>query len=205
MALTLPILVGLDGARKMSKSYGNHIGVSEEPNAQFGKAMSLPDGAMKDWFTLLTGIPIEEVAALADPAKTHPREAKDRLAREIVAAFHGEAAARAASEHFAKVISRKELPDEIPVIALPGLHFGDEIPLPNAMKALGVTPSTSSARLLIAKGAVIIQDEKITDVNYKWRVNREDVWKVGKKGKVFRVRIGEPEKPSPPGTTGPTT
>ena len=201
VAMTLPILVGLDGARKMSKSYGNHIGVSEDANSQFGKTMRIDDKFMEDWFTLLTTVPFEMIDTLIDPAKTHPREAKDRLAREIVRTFHGEAAALAASEHFAKVISRKELPDEIPVMTLTGLHFGDEIPLPNAMKALGITSSTSSARVLIAQGAVVIKDEKITDVNYKWRANPDDVWKVGKKGKVFRVGVPDSEKPPPSGNT----
>lgn len=105
--MTLPILVGLDGVRKMSKSYGNHIGVAEDANSQYGKAMSIPDAAMKDWFTLLTDIPLEEAAALLDSAKTHPRAAKDRLAREIVSAYHGAAAAREASARFEKVHVRK--------------------------------------------------------------------------------------------------
>jgi tyrosyl-tRNA synthetase len=191
VAMTLPILVGLDGARKMSKSYGNHIGVSEEPNAQFGKAMSLPDGAMKDWLTLLTGIPIEEVAALADPAKTHPRAAKDRLAREIVRMFHGEAAALAASEHFAKVISRKELPDDIPKKEIPAPE--GFVMLPNLIKQLGIAASASAARALIAQGAVWIldekADEKVTDVNYRWEAGRKAVLKVGKKGTVFHVEV----------------
>jgi tyrosyl-tRNA synthetase len=191
VAMTLPILVGLDGARKMSKSYGNHVGVAEDPNTQFGKTMSIPDAAMKDWFTLLTTVDLAEVAALADPAKTHPREAKDRLGREIVKAFHGEAAARGASEHFARVVSRKERPDVIPVKTLaPGTApEPDGIPLPRAIKDLGLAPSTSAARALIAQGAVEINDTRVTNVNHKWKPNPDDVWKVGKKGNVFRVEV----------------
>jgi tyrosyl-tRNA synthetase len=189
VAMTLPILVGTDGARKMSKSYGNHIGVAEDANSQFGKTMSIPDAAMKDWFTLLTGIPIGEVASIVDPVKTHPREAKDRLGREIVKAFHGEAEARAAAEHFAKVVSRKERPDVVPVKELAAASPDEGIPLPNAIKGLGLSPSTSAARALIVQGAVEINDAKVTDVNYHWKPNPADVWKVGKKGNVFRVAV----------------
>jgi tyrosyl-tRNA synthetase len=190
VAMTLPILVGLDGARKMSKSYGNHIGVTEDPHSMFGKTMSIPDGAMKDWYTLLTGVTLEEVTGLTDPARTHPREAKDRLAREIVTSFHGAAAAREASEHFAKVVSRKERPDVIPVKPLAlAVPPEDGVPIPTLLKALGLTPSTSAARALVIQGAVEINDRKITDVNYRWKPNPQDVWKVGKKGTVFRVEV----------------
>jgi tyrosyl-tRNA synthetase len=198
VAMTLPILVGLDGSRKMSKSYGNHIGVAEDPRAMFGKTMSIPDAAMKDWYTLLTGVPLGDVVALADPARTHPREAKDRLAREIVANFHGEASAREASGHFAKVVSRKERPEEIPnrPLALPA-PLPDAIPLPRVIKDLRLAPSTSAARALIAQGAVEINDRKVTDVNAAWKPNAEDVWKVGKKGVYFRVQV-KPNSPSNP-------
>ncbi len=190
VTMTLPILVGLDGERKMSKSYGNHIGVAEGATDQFGKTMSIPDAAMKDWFTLLTGVPLEEVAALVDPAKTHPREAKDRLGREIAKAFHGDEAARAASEHFAKVISRKELPDDIPdrsVDAPEGFFM-----LPNLIKELGLAASASAARALIAQGAVSIGEEKVTDIRYRWEAGRKAVLKVGKKGQIFRVEVKKP-------------
>ncbi len=195
VAMTLPILVGLDGERKMSKSYGNHIGVAEDADAQFGKTMSIPDAAMKDWLTLLTAVPLAEIAALADTAKTHPREAKDRLAREVVATFHGAAAAQAASERFAKVISRKELPDVIPekTVAAPEGF----VTLPHLIKNLGMAASASAARALIAQGAVLILDdsgteEKVTDVNYRWPAGRKAVLKVGKKGNVFRVEVKSP-------------
>jgi tyrosyl-tRNA synthetase len=186
-AMTLPILVGLDGVRKMSKSYGNHIGVSEDAHAMYGKTMSIPDAAMKDWFTLLTGVPLEEAAGLADAARTHPRAAKDRLAREIVTAYHGGAAAQEASAHFEKVVSRKELPADIPVKRLPRPAGADGIALPQALKDLGAAASTSEARRLIAQGAVEIGGVKKTDVNEKVKIDSAQVWKVGKKGNVFRV------------------
>ena len=220
VALTLPILVGLDGARKMSKSYGNHIGVSEDPDAQYGKAMSIPDAAMKDWFTLVTGVPLDEAAALCDAAKTHPRAAKDRLAREVVRTYHGEAAASAASERFVtvrKVAASQLAPEQLSGRALieivePGqvkvvldwgevaerqldpqrwLKDADGVPLPQLLLDVGFAESTSKARALISQGGIRINGVKANDVNA--RVARRGTYRIeiGKKGKIYDVSFAD--------------
>lgn len=115
VCLTTPLIPGLDGVEKMSKSLGNAIGVRESPDDMFGKTMSIPDALMKSWFENITGLPAGEIAKLCDPARTSPREAKDRLAQEVVAMFHGRNAAAAASAEFLKRFRDKELPADMPV------------------------------------------------------------------------------------------
>ena len=110
-----PLLVGLDGTRKMSKSYGNTIGITDEPNDMFGKVMSLPDSLMADWFELTTDMPMDEIKSLLESG-AHPREMKETLARHIVTRFHNEAAADAGSAHFKRVFSEKKTPEKISLI-----------------------------------------------------------------------------------------
>src|SRR5690606_34572716 len=100
VVMVLPILVGLDGKEKMSKSKGNYVGLTDPPNEMFGKLMSIPDALMKNYFELLTPVPDDRMRSLLDPATTHPREAKDVLARIIVEEFYTPSAAELASEEF---------------------------------------------------------------------------------------------------------
>ena len=102
----------------MSKSKGNYIGVTDEPNDMFGKVMSISDEMMENYFTLLTDLPAEKIAELIDPEKTHPKEAKVLLGKKIVAQFYDEAAADAAAEEFEKVFAKGQLPDEIEEIEM---------------------------------------------------------------------------------------
>jgi tyrosyl-tRNA synthetase len=147
--LTMPLLVGTDGVKKMSKSYGNYVGVDEPPAEMFGKLMSIPDELMADYYLLL-------LARDLDPA-AHPNEAKRELARDLVARFHDEAAATAAEERFDAVHKRGEVPEDIPTIELGG---DDTVHLPALLSEhFGV--STSEARRLLAQGGVKLGGEPL--------------------------------------------
>ena len=111
-----PLVAGTDGAKKMSKTGGNYVGITEAPNEMFGKAMSIPDALMRDWATYFTGLDAARVAELCDPAKTHPRQAKEDVAKAIVVRYHGAAAADAASAEFRRVFSQREVPQDMPVV-----------------------------------------------------------------------------------------
>ncbi|MHC4915057.1 MAG: tyrosine--tRNA ligase [Planctomycetota bacterium] len=158
VALTTPLLVGLDGTEKMSKSLGNYVGVTESAGEMFGKVMSLADTMMKPYFTLLTDLPggeIEEVLA------GHPREAKERLGREIVTRYHSEAAADDAAAEFRRVFSEKKLPSDMPEVKLPA----KTIVIVDLLMLAGHARSRSDARRLIAGGGVSVDGEKIADIH----------------------------------------
>ena len=118
IVIIMPILVGLDGTEKMSKSKGNYVGVTDEPNDMFGKIMSIPDSLMDNYFTLLTDLPRKQIDELTDAAKTHPREAKAKLAMTITAAFHDERAAGSAMAEFDRVFSGRQKPTDMPELAV---------------------------------------------------------------------------------------
>ncbi len=149
--VTMPILVGLDGKERMSKSKGNHIGVNDTADEQYGKAMSLPDGVLMDFYVLATNVPRAELSSIERQIEQHPMEAKKRLARTIVAEYHGEAAALAAQERFERTVQRKEAPGEMPThAAAPGSLLID------ALVAAGTAPSKREARRLFDQGAVMV-------------------------------------------------
>lgn len=154
VALTLPLLEGTDGVQKMSKSYGNYIGLADEPEDMFGKVMSIPDRLMVKYFRLCTGLPVAEVqaieSALAD-GSLHPNAAKRTLARRIVELYHGTEAARSAEAAFDRVFVRHELPAEIPEAAV---ELGDEVYVPKLLVETGLAPSASEGRRLIDGGGV---------------------------------------------------
>jgi tyrosyl-tRNA synthetase len=152
VALTMPILPGVDGERKMSKSLGNHVGVADPPEEQYGKTMSIPDAAMDGWYRLLLG---EE-----PPTDLSPRDAKHALARRIVARFHGEDAAERAAQHFARVFVQGGRPDEIAEVVVPAAA----VHLP-AFIAEHVGGSRSEARRLISQGAVRLDGEVLGDLD----------------------------------------
>ncbi|HEX9997687.1 MAG TPA: tyrosine--tRNA ligase [Abditibacterium sp.] len=159
VVMLMPILVGLDGTQKMSKSLGNYVGISEAPAEMFGKIMSLPDAAMPTYFTLCTEIPASETEELL---KKHPMDAKKRLGREIVAQYHGPDAAVEAQNAFEKQFSRGEEPEEMPEVHFPG----DEISLAELVKtAFQITGA--EAKRMIGQGAVSIDGEKSDDPNQK--------------------------------------
>jgi tyrosyl-tRNA synthetase len=159
ICFTTPLLNGLDG-RKMSKSYGNAVSLTDDPRDMFGKIMSIEDAAMRDWFTLLTSVDLAEIETLL---AGHPREAKARLGQEIAAFFHGAEAGREAREAFDRQFRDKELPEDIPVLAFPAGAAADGIPLANLLKDLGLEKSTSDARRSIEQGGVRLDGEVVRD------------------------------------------
>jgi tyrosyl-tRNA synthetase len=150
--MTLPLLTGTDGVRKMSKSYGNYIGVTDTPEDMYGRTLSIPDTSLSDWYALLLG-------AEPDP-ELSPRDAKRALARALVERFHDADAARAAEEHFDRVIVRHEIPDDVPIVQWPA--NGEAVHLPALLaRAFGV--STSQARRSLAQGAVRLDGIPVAD------------------------------------------
>ena len=152
--VTMPILVGLDGKERMSKSKGNHIGVNDPPQEQYGKAMSIPDEALENFFTLATNLHPDEVKAMMAELRDgerSPMDTKKRLARTIVGEFWGEDAAAAAQEHFERTVQRKEMPDDIPDHRV---VEGDL--LLDVIVAAGATPSKREARRLFEQRGVTV-------------------------------------------------
>jgi len=161
IVLTMPLLAGLDGVEKMSKSKGNYVGVADTPKEMFGKLMSIPDTLMENYFTLLTDVPLPEVREILRTC--HPREVKERLASAIVSRYYGAEAAKAAADEFRRVFSDKEKPADIPRIALPAASDGEARGLASVIVACKFAPSTSQAMRLIRQGAVLWDDRRITD------------------------------------------
>jgi tyrosyl-tRNA synthetase len=184
IVITMPILVGLDGKEKMSKSKGNYIGVTDEPNDMFGKVMSISDDMMENYFTLLTGLEAEKIAELVDPDRTHPKKAKVLLGKTIVADFYDQVAAKAAAAHFEKVFAQKQLPDDIPEIEIPGAP----ISAAKLVVHCRLVPSSSEAKRMIKQSAVTIDGNKVTDPNGEITPTTGMVVQVGKR-KFAKVKI----------------
>jgi tyrosyl-tRNA synthetase len=190
--IMMPLLEGLDGVQKMSKSLGNYIGVSEEPNEIYGKAMSIPDELMLKYYELATDISNEELAALrtglAD-GSVHPRDAKMRLARTLVRMYHGEEAAEAAERHFRTVFQQRELPEDIPEVPLSRdvLEQG-KIRLIKLLVELGLQSSNGEARRSIEQGAVRVNERRINDIQAEVEVADGDIVQVGKR-KFAKIRL----------------
>ena len=184
VAMTLPLLVGLDGEKKMSKSLGNYIGVTEAPSEMFGKIMSISDELMWDWYNLLSFRPLVEIAQLKAEVEAgkNPRDVKILLAKEIIARFHNEDAANAAEQEFINRFQKGAMPDEMPAFTFEG-----EIGLATLLKEAGLVPSTSEAIRSAQQGGVKIDGEKVDDV----RQNAQKgtfVYQVGKR-KFARVTV----------------
>ena len=160
VAITLPLLVGLDGEKKMSKSLGNYIGVTEAPNEMFGKIMSISDELMWDWYDLLSFRPLSEIAQLKQEVQAgrNPRDVKVLLAKEIIARFHSDAEAEAAEQEFINRFQKGALPDEMPEFTFEG-----ETGLANLLKEAGLVESTSEAIRMVKQGGVKIDGEKVED------------------------------------------
>ncbi|MFN0241657.1 MAG: tyrosine--tRNA ligase [Planctomycetota bacterium] len=159
ICFTTPLINGLDG-RKMSKSYGNAVGLTDPPNDMFGKIMSVADDAMRDWFTLLTRIESSEIEALL---AGHPRAAKARLAEEITSFLHGPDSARAARDAFDRQFRDKEVPGDVPIVAWPASAPAEGLALANLLKDIGLEKSTSDARRSIEQGGVKLDGEIVKD------------------------------------------
>ena len=181
VVITMPLLEGLDGVQKMSKSLGNYIGITEPPQDMFGKLMSISDDLMFRYFELLSSLDLDEIKGLKDgitDGRLHPKDVKTRLALELVERFHGARAAEAAKADFEAQFSRGEVPDDIPEFKL----SPDEktIYLPRVLKKAGLVASTSDARRLIKQGAVSIDGNKVQAEEIEVRAPQA-VLKVGKR------------------------
>ncbi|MCL6448365.1 MAG: tyrosine--tRNA ligase [Armatimonadetes bacterium] len=193
VALTMPILEGLDGVQKMSKSLGNYIGIDEPPGEMYGKTMSIPDGLMLRYFELVTPVPLEdlrEISAGLTEGRLHPRDVKMRLAREIVAFYHGEQAAREAEREFIRVFRQHELPEEMAEFTVTSQMLENgSIWLPKLMLLTGLAPSTSEGRRLIQQGAVKVDGLKINDPAYNLVPADGMVIRSGKR-RFVRLKVG---------------
>lgn len=184
VVIIVPILVGLDGKEKMSKSKGNYIGVTDEPNDMFGKVMSVSDNMMENYFTLLTDLPTEKVAELTNSQKTHPKEAKVLLAKTIVSQFYGAKAADSAAEQFEKVFAQKQLPDEITAFKLPA----EPISVKQLLLACKLVETGGEAKRMCAQSAVTINGQKVTDSNAQIIPKSGMTIQVGKR-KFARLKV----------------
>ncbi|MBS6028592.1 MAG: tyrosine--tRNA ligase [Negativicoccus succinicivorans] len=186
VVITMPLLEGLDGVQKMSKSLGNYIGIDEEPTEMYGKAMSIPDELMARYFMLVTDMPREEQEQLAQGLKdgsVHPRDAKMLLAKTIVELYHGAAAAEAAEQEFVRVFQERDLPSEIEELSIDA----GEVWLPQLLNAAGMVSSNSEGKRMIQQGSVRVNGEKVTEENCT--LQNDDVLQVGKR-KYRRIRLG---------------
>ena len=181
VVLTVPILEGLDGVNKMSKSLNNFIGVDEAPNEMFGKVMSISDTLMWRWFELLSFLSEGEIAALKKSvdAGTNPRDAKFLLAIEIVDRFHGDGEGEGCKNAFLKRFQKGALPDEIDEVEY--AIDRESVPLVNLLKETGMVASTSEASRLIKQGGIKIESEKVVDPKMQIEPGTKQVYQVGKR------------------------
>jgi tyrosyl-tRNA synthetase len=183
--LMMPILEGLDGVQKMSKSLNNYIGVTDAPNDMYGKVLSISDELMWRYYELLSAKSLAEIDALQNGVTEgtyHPKKVKEALAEEIVARFHGEAAARTAAAEFSKVFAKSEMPTDINEFELEGPVW-----IAKALVACQISPSTSQARRDIKQGAVKMDQEKISDEQLQLEAG-EYILQVGKR-KFARAKV----------------
>lgn len=182
IAITSPILVGVDGKDRMSKSRGNHIGIDEAPDEQYGKAMSIPDEVLVDFFKLGTNVSAEDVDAIEQglgDGSLHPMEAKRRLAHAIVAEWHGADAAAAAADGFARVFSQREQPEEMPEVAVAIDDGSATVALGDLLTRGGVAESKSEVKRLMAGGSIQLDGERVSTAEVT--VAPGSVLKVGKR------------------------
>jgi tyrosyl-tRNA synthetase len=189
VVITLPILEGLDGIQKMSKSLGNYIGITEPPDQMFGKIMSVSDDLMWRYFELLSMRDLSEIRAWRDAVSkgANPRDIKFELGIELVTRFHGAAEARDAMAGFIARFQRGVLPDDIDEQTLT-VGSGGVLPIANLLKTSGLVGSTSEAIRLIVQGAVRIDGERIEDPKLTCPVGSSHVYQVGKR-RVARIRL----------------
>jgi len=190
VVMTLPILEGLDGVQKMSKSLGNYIGITDPPSEMFGKVMSISDELMWRYYNLLSARSIEEIDAFKRSvgAGANPRDVKFHLAEEIVARFHGAAAAGRAREDFIARFQRGAIPENVPEIEV-AAGQGGVVPIGNLLKEAGLAKSTSESLRLIDQGAVRLDGERVEDRGLAIQAGHTHLIQVGKR-RIARVRVG---------------
>jgi tyrosyl-tRNA synthetase len=165
VCVTLPLLRGTDGVRKMSKSYDNYVGITEPAEEMYGKTMSIPDELLEEWYRLCSSLRGPELEAGLAGIAADPLGAKRALARDIVATYHGAGAAEKAEAHFDRVVRRGEQPEEIPAVEIAA--DGDAMWLPRVMVEAGLAASSSEAVRLIRQGAVVLDGQRVDDKDYQ--------------------------------------
>ena len=185
IAIFMPILVGLDGLQKMSKSLGNYVGITEPAGEMFGKLMSIPDDVMPQYFELCTNVPMPEVREIEAgmlSGRIHPMDAKKRLAREIVTIYHSKEAAQAAQAEFEHVFSNREIPTDIEGVKVPASAVKEgKVWIVRLLKDLaGFASTNSEARRLIEQGGVTLDGEKITNPNAELKLKSGQVLRAGR-------------------------
>jgi tyrosyl-tRNA synthetase len=185
--LTMPLLEGLDGVQKMSKSLGNYVGVTDAPAEMFGRVMSVPDALIGRYYLLALGSGEDEVAVIENriAGGENPRDVKAELARAIVSRFHSPADAAAAEEAFTSQFRRGEQPEEIQEVSLPA----DPTTVADALSALGLAASKGEGRRLVAQRGVKLNGAVVEDAEGVYSPAEGDVWQVGKR-RYARVRVG---------------
>lgn len=188
---TMPLLEGLGGVEKMSKSLDNYVGITEPPQEIFGKIMSISDPLMYRYYELVTDVPVTEIEAMQNHAAAgdiNPRDLKARLARSIVADFWGEAAARKAAEEFERVFSQREVPTDIEAIRIPA----GRISLLDLLTENNLLPSRGEAKRMIRQGAIYLDGQRAEDIALELELDRhtEVVVKIGKK-RFYRITRGK--------------
>ena len=180
ICLMMPLLVGIDGSAKMSKSYNNYIGIDENANDMYGKSLSIPDDLIYTYFELVTDLPISELPRIKEKVKSDPRNAKHKLALSITKLYHGEEGAKAAREHFEQTIINKQVPDDAPEFII---QSGRAIRLMEIVVALKFSSSNGETKRLIKQGGVSVDDEKVSDFGLEINLSsgEEKVLKVGKR------------------------
>ncbi|VAW82910.1 Tyrosyl-tRNA synthetase [hydrothermal vent metagenome] len=188
VVLTMPILEGLDGVRKMSKSLGNYIGIADPPDDMFGKLMSISDELMWRYFELLSFRSLEDIEGLKKQMAEgrNPRDIKFELGVELVERFHSRAEAEQAQQNFIARFQKGALPGDMPEVGM--VVSGDNLPIANLLKDAGLTSSTSEAMRMIKQGAVRVDGERIEDTRLGFGAGTEHVFQVGKR-RFARVTI----------------
>jgi tyrosyl-tRNA synthetase len=181
VVLLLPLIEGLDGVEKMSKSKNNYIGVDEDPNQMYGKTMSLPDELITKYFELVTDLSLEEKSKIRhglEAGSLHPRDAKMLLAKTIVRIYHGTEKAEEAETHFKNVFQKNALPDDIPVMKWNG---DAQVPIIELLVELNLQRSKSEARKIIQNGGVRLNQEKVNDINFMVQMEDGLIIQIGKR------------------------
>ncbi|MBW7995964.1 MAG: tyrosine--tRNA ligase [Candidatus Glassbacteria bacterium] len=181
VVLTVPLLVGTDGTMKMSKSYGNYVGIDEKAEEMYGKLLSIPDELIHSYFELVSRVSMERLEQIREEltsAEAKPRDLKHELALEVTALYHGHDGAAAARAHFERVFVQKDRPEDVPEHRISA--GGEPVWLPGLLRKIGLVSSSSEANRMIRQGAVTIDDEKVGNTDHK----------LEPRGTVF-VRVGK--------------
>lgn len=179
ICLTMPLLVGTDGVKKMSKSYDNYVSIDEAPQDMYGKVLSIPDDLIYTYYTLLTDVDTEKLPELKKRADEDPRNNKHELAETLVRMYHGTGKAKKSREYFEKTVINKEIPDDIPEFEI---DKGD-VRILDVIKDIGFVPSKGEGKRLINQGGVSVDGSKITDINHSLQFENGNSYtiKVGKR------------------------